>query len=109
MTHDPFETRLRDALSRLRQRIDVPPIDPDRQQALLAAFDAHWARPRTRSGRWAWRTAAAALIVVAVGLNWIVATHPPASPGESAGAVADSAGFVPWPGSDAAIRRPLCS
>jgi hypothetical protein len=101
MTNDELETPLSDALSRLRQRIEVPPIDPARQQALLAAFDAHWARPRSRSGRWAWRTAAAALIALAVGLNWIVVTHPPRSSEDAADVIADSAGFVSWPGSDA--------
>jgi hypothetical protein len=101
MTNDRRQTPLNDALSSLRDRIEVPPIDPERERALLAVFDAYWARPRPRRSRWVWTTAAAALIVLAVGLNWIVVTHPPRSRAETADAVADSAGFVPWPGSDA--------
>src|SRR6266516_4352081 len=92
MTNDRRQTPLNDALSRLRDRIEVPHIDPERERALLAVFDAHWARPRPRRSRWVWTTAAAALIVVAVGLNWIVVTHPRRSRGETADAVADSAG-----------------
>src|SRR6187455_1311958 len=42
MTHDQSTTYLDDALRRLRSGIELPPIDPGREQALLAAFDAHW-------------------------------------------------------------------
>jgi hypothetical protein len=101
MTDDRNERRISDALSSLREGIEVPPVDPEREQALLAAFDADWSQPRLGSGRWVWRATAAALIAIAVGLNWIVLTQPPRSGEETADAVADSAGFVPWPGSDA--------
>ena len=80
--------------------IEVPPIDPEREQALLAAFDAHWAQPRPRSQRWSLGTAAA-LAAAIIGLNWLVVSNRPAvdpTPEETA---FDMTGFVPWPGAEA--------
>lgn len=101
MTNEPRETPIADALSRLRDRIDVPPIDPRREQALLAAFDAHWARPRARDGHWAWTTAAIALIAIVVALNWLVVTGAPRINRVMPDPASDLAGFVPWPGAQA--------
>lgn len=85
------------ALRSLRNGIHVPPLDPKREQALLAAFDARYARPRRTDGRRAWAMAAAASIVVVLALDWLVVK------GVREGAVApaqvvEMADFVPWPG-----------
>ena len=80
--------------------IKVPPIDPDREQALLAAFDAHWAQPHPRSGRWSLGTAAA-LAAAIVGLNWLVMSNRPIVDSEPAEPAFDMTGFVPWPGAEA--------
>ena len=80
--------------------INVPPIDPAREQALLKAFDDHWAQPAPSRSRWAWSTAAALAVTVA-GLNWLVVSNTsrvgPAPPETTM----DLTGFVPWPGAEA--------
>ena len=97
MKNDRQNPDLTDALRRLRSGIEVPPLDPRREHALLAAFDAHWARPRPSAGRWAWTIATAASIAIALALDWLVLKHAPA--GEAIpDPVVDLAGFVPWPG-----------
>jgi hypothetical protein len=101
MKHERDETRIGEALRRLGCEVEVPPLDPVREQALLAAFDAHWARPRRRSSRRAWMTAAAASILVAVTLDWIAVTYAPRNGGAKADAIADVGDFVPWPGAQA--------
>lgn len=100
MTNEPREARISDALSRLRDGIEVPPIDPQREQALLAAFDTHWARPRPRAGRWVF-AAATASMAVAFALNGLVVTEPPQVGPAMPDPTADMAGFVPWPGAHA--------
>ena len=106
MTNDHRNAHLDAALRRLRSGIDVPPLDPGRERALLAAFDAHWARPRRRAGRRAWTIATAASIAIALALDWLVLKRAAPSSGvasnpvvDTAGdPVVDTAGFVPWPG-----------
>jgi hypothetical protein len=111
MKNDRDETRISEALRLLRHDVKVPPFDPAREQALLAAFDEHWARahaggrwresPRVASvGRRAWLTAAAASIVVAVTLDWLVVKNAPGS-GTRPDAIVDVTDFVPWPGAQA--------
>ena len=80
--------------------IDVPPIDPNREQALLAAFDAHWAQPAARSTRWS-LGAAAALAAAIVGLNWLVVSNTPGVDGVPEEPAFDMTGFVAWPGAEA--------
>ena len=80
--------------------LEVPPIDPEREQALLAAFDAHWAQPRQRSSRWSLGTAAA-LAAAIVGLNWLVVSNTPRIDPVATEPAFDTAGFVPWPGAEA--------
>lgn len=80
--------------------IEVPPIDPQRERELLAAFDAHWAQPRPRSSRWAFGTAAA-LAAAIVGLNWLVVSNAPTVEPVPAETAFDMTGFVPWPGAEA--------
>lgn len=86
--------------------IEVPPIDPRREQALLEAFDAHWAQPRQpgpRHAPWSWVPAmtAAALVATVAGLNWLVFTNTtPVEPIPDEPPV-DMTGFVPLPGAGA--------
>ena len=80
--------------------IEVPPIDPEREQALLAAFDAHWAQPRPRASRWSLGTAAA-LAAAIVGLNWLVVSNAPRVDSATVEPAFDMTGFVPWPGAEA--------
>ena len=80
--------------------IEVPPIDPQRERALLDAFDAHWAQPRTRTSRWS-LGAAAALAAAIVGLNWLVVSNAPGIDSVPAEPAFNMTGFVPWPGAEA--------
>ena len=80
--------------------LEVPPIDPAREAALLAAFDRYHARRVKRSRVPLW-TAAAALVLITVSLNWLVVTRPPAVSEVKPDPVADFAGFVLWPGAGA--------
>ena len=98
MRNDQANTHIGDALRRLRNGIEVPPLDPSRELSLLAAFDAHWARPQRRAGRWAWTIATAASIATAVALDWLVVKHAPPASKATSDPVVDMAGFVPWPG-----------
>jgi hypothetical protein len=93
------EALITDALSRLDEEIEVPPVEPERERALLEAFDAYWAGARDTPRRWTW-TAAAAMVAITVGLGWVVHRTPPVptAPGDRP---ADITGFVPWPGAQA--------
>ena len=95
MTND----QMTDALSKLRTSIDVPPVDAAREQALLAAFDSHWARPQAKVQGFVWRSAAA-LAVVSVGLNWLVVVHTPRVDPSTVNPDAGLTGFVSWPGAE---------
>jgi hypothetical protein len=90
-----------EALRRMREVVEVPPLDPAREAALLSAFDARWTRPRRGVGRLAWTGVLAASIVTAVALDWLVWTTATHSGDPKAETAADAAGFVPWPGSQA--------
>ena len=98
MTNDHRTTRLDGALQRMRSGVDVPPINPRREQALLAAFDAHRARPRRHAGRRAWAIATAASIAIALALDWLVLKRAAPPGGATSDSMVDTAGFVPWPG-----------
>ena len=70
------EFQIREALRGMRNQIEVPPLDRAKEDALLAAFDAHMARAaRPPAGRWVWAAATAASIAIAVALNFVVATN----------------------------------
>lgn len=45
---EPLDPQLHAALRQIADEAVVPPIDPAREQALMAAFDEHRARPRRR-------------------------------------------------------------
>jgi hypothetical protein len=85
---------------KLLNDIDVPPVDPAREAALLAAFDEYHARRRQRFRFPAW-AAAAALVVITVSLNWLVVTRPAPAEPRAADASFDLTGFVAWPGASA--------
>jgi hypothetical protein len=86
----------------LAETVEEPPADRRTEAAVLAAFDAHWARPQRRSGPWVWRGVATAAVVVVATLVGIVVRNAPHSeravPPEPAVELTD---FVPWPGADA--------
>ena len=90
------------ALRLLAETVEEPLADGKREAAILAAFDAHWARPQRRSGQWVWRGVAAAAVVVVATLVGIVVGNPPprerAVPSDLAVGLTD---FVSWPGADA--------
>ena len=104
MTDDRFDSQLSDALAQLRRTTDIPTAEPDRERALLAAFDAHWARPRRSFRRvaWVW-TAAAASMAMAFGVGRFVVMDTPAWPTTTIATdrPPDMTGFVAWPGAHA--------
>lgn len=108
MTNEPDEARIGEALRRLRHEVVVPPVDPRREDALLAAFDAHRARsiagPQRHAGRWVWVATAAASIALAAALDWAVVTQTPRPGGEPSPPAVDTAGFVAWPGASTRPR-----
>lgn len=85
---------------KINRHVDVPPVDPAREAALLAAFDAFHARRRQRFRFPAW-AAAAALVVITVSLNWLVVARPAPAPPRPTDAPPDLSGFVAWPGASA--------
>jgi len=101
MTNPSPDAELAEALSTLRAHFEVPDVDAARQRELLAAFDQHWARPASFSGRLSWAISTASLVVVAVALNWMVVSSPGQAHREPAAEIVDLSGFVPWPGAAA--------
>lgn len=101
---EPHDTYIDDALARLRESTSVPPVDQERERALLAAFDAHWRGPRRRQREWGW-IAASVPAATALAIGWIVlaGAYRPAPAHEPAPVVepVSMAGFVPWPGAHA--------
>lgn len=117
MTQQPEHDReLVEALRRLSNGPPVPSIAPEREAALLAAFEAYHARRGARSVRGGWwlsALAVAAVLLIALGTapGWIGrhGTPPPVPPSDAhagadhRGAQADIApgDFIPWPGASA--------
>lgn len=78
------------ALRRLDDSVDVPPIDPVREAALMAAFDAAMTQvaPPRRSRRMVWAMAGlatAATLLIAVGLGPVRAGRHGPLPGGNTG------------------------
>jgi len=95
-------TPIDDALARLRESTDVPPVDAGREQALLTAFDAYWVRPRPTARRWVWVwPAAAASVVGAIVLNQLAVNNTPRLGPPVQDAAIAGTDFVPWPGAHA--------
>ena|SRR5215472_17497192 len=80
------EQELAKALRRLNDATVPPPVDPAREAALMAAFDAASAPPRgTRHGHWSMAAlAAAAAVLMAVALPWGPAGRRGSTPPTSA-------------------------
>jgi len=99
--HESADRDLIAALHRLADETVVPPLNPSREAALLAAFDAarrEPARVRVHARYWwisaALATAAGLLVAIAVGLVPQRPTTPSVLPSHLV-AVGE---FVPWPG-----------
>jgi hypothetical protein len=91
---------LASALRQLAQSTEVPPLDPDRERALLEAFDAAQQEKRAPAARaGVWRpAAAAALLALAATMAWVIVdrfARPPAVP---VVAPLTTTEFVLWPG-----------
>lgn len=97
---DP-ETEIAAALSALRHSVEVPPVDPAREEVLLEAFDAHRAQPRSRARGWVWMAAAAAVIVLAAGLTWRGRVATPRLEQTIVEHAPEAVEFVSWPGAEA--------
>jgi len=90
------------ALRLLAETVEEPLADGQNEAAVLAAFDAHWARPHRRSGQWVWRGVAAAAVVVVSTLVGIVVGNVPHDERTLAPALAvELTEFVSWPGAEA--------
>jgi hypothetical protein len=100
MTNEQPDTPISDALARMRRSVDIPRIDPARERALLAAFDAHWSGPQPALSSGAWQ-AAAALVAMTLVINWLVVATDPRTGAGRENEVVDHAEFVAWPGADA--------
>ena len=89
---------LGEALRRLARDTEVPPADPERERALLKAFDAAWARKKGRAAPNWWKPAAALLLAATV--VWMIASRWGRAPAGAPRAVAPLATteFVVWPG-----------
>lgn len=101
MTDERNDPEIVEALFRLASSIEVPPVDAAREQALLSAFDSHFASPRPKTGRLVWTVAAAVLIAMTATINWVVVKERPQQIAQPAVASDDLADFVPLPGADA--------
>ena len=91
---------LASALRRLAQSAEVPPLDPDRERALLEAFDAAQQERRAPAARASVSlpAAAAALLALAATMAWLIvgrSGRPPAAP---VVAPLTTTEFVLWPG-----------
>ena len=86
------------ALRRLAHSTEVPPCDPDRERALLQAFDAAQERRRRspRIARWRPAFAAAAMLALAATAMWMIAGR--SRPAPVAVPPLTTTGFVVWPG-----------
>jgi len=92
---------LAEDLRGLAQSTLVPPSDPDRERALLEAFDAAWERKRSVPPVARWRpAAAAALVALAATVAWIVASRsgPAPAPARPSVVPLSTTEFVIWPG-----------
>jgi hypothetical protein len=96
---DPGRDDLASALRRLAQSAEVPPLDPDRERALLEAFDAAQQEKRAPAAHAVWRpAAAAALLALAATMAWAIVGRSGRSPAAPVVAPLTTTEFVLWPG-----------
>ena len=97
---DPGRGELAAALRQLAQSTEVPAHDPDRERALLEAFDAAQFEsrgPAARAG--VWRPASvAALLALAATMAWIIVGRSGRPPAVPAVAPLTTPECVRWPG-----------
>jgi hypothetical protein len=90
-----------EALRRLAQDTNVPPVDPQAERVLLEAFDVAWEQKRTPARRrFSRAAAAAALLALAATIAWMIASRPARAPAPAPSAAVPLATteFVIWPG-----------
>jgi hypothetical protein len=95
---DPRRDDLASALRQLAQSVEVPPLDPDRERALLDAFDkAQTGRraPAARAGVW---RPAAAMLALAATMAWVIVDRSGRPPVAPIVAPLTTTEFVLWPG-----------
>jgi hypothetical protein len=63
------------ALARLAADLADPPLDPEREPALLARFDTWCSRPSPHTQRAGWAPLVAAGVAIAAVLSWASASH----------------------------------
>jgi hypothetical protein len=96
---DPGRDDLASALRHLAQSAEVPPLDPDRERALLEAFDKSQTEQRARAGSGVWRAAAAAAaLALAATMAWAIVGRSGRPPVPPAVAPLTTTEFVLWPG-----------
>jgi hypothetical protein len=97
---DPGRDDLASVLRQLAQSAEVPPLDPDRERALLDAFDkaqTEQRAPAVRAGVWR-PAAAAALLALAATLAWVIVDRSGRPPANPIVAPLTTTEFVLWPG-----------
>ena len=97
---DPGRDDLASALRQLAQSAEVPPLDPDRERALLDAFDrarTQQRAPAARAGVWR-PAAAAALLALAATMTWVIVARSGRPPAAPIVAPLTTTEFVLWPG-----------
>jgi hypothetical protein len=104
---DVPQSDIADVLRQLDRSTDVPEIDPDREAALLAAFDARGRLRRPVAGRVRWFAVAAAILIAAGVAVWMRANRIPVetpAPLTSTAPSLEMIEFMPWPGASALPR-----
>jgi hypothetical protein len=100
---EPVET-VEPGVVRLRSSVEISPLDPARERALLAAFDAHWSHSEAEVSHGSWR-AALGLAGLTLAINWMVMATPPRTvPVPAETAIETETAFVAWPGAEARPR-----
>ena len=96
---NPGHDDLASVLRRLAQSVEVPPLDPVRERALLEAFDKSQTEQRAPARSGVWRaTAAAAALALAATMAWAIVSRSGRPPAPPAVAPLTTTEFVLWPG-----------
>jgi hypothetical protein len=97
MTELSGDREVEDALRRLARSTGVPPVAPDREAALLAAFDRRAIPPRSSAGAWVWLSALTTLTMLLLAAL-LPLRSPAPRPSAHVQAPAAATDFIPWPG-----------